>query len=126
MMYCTGGVRCERASSLLKSQLGEDAQVGSPETNHQRCIIEFLCCIVMLVLCFTSLCHTLSIYICAPCHPLRSSNSKVVSIDTWRSFHPADIFKALELNRTMGGIFFSTNPELTLKPKGDYVVHMAS
>ena len=27
MMYCTGGVRCERASSLLKSQLGDDAQV---------------------------------------------------------------------------------------------------
>jgi rhodanese-related sulfurtransferase len=28
MMYCTGGVRCERASSLLKSQLGEDAQAA--------------------------------------------------------------------------------------------------
>ncbi|CAJ1421352.1 unnamed protein product [Effrenium voratum] len=27
MMYCTGGVRCERASALLKDSLGEEAEV---------------------------------------------------------------------------------------------------
>ena len=26
MMYCTGGVRCERASALLKDSLGEEAE----------------------------------------------------------------------------------------------------
>eukprot|EP00435_Cladocopium_sp_Y103_P067045 s199_g29.t1 len=41
MMYCTGGVRCERASSLLKGQLGEDAQVFQLEGGIHRYLEKF-------------------------------------------------------------------------------------
>ena len=41
MMYCTGGVRCERASSLLKSQLGDDAQVFQLQGGIHRYLEKF-------------------------------------------------------------------------------------
>ncbi|CAK9061094.1 unnamed protein product [Durusdinium trenchii] len=41
MMYCTGGVRCERASSLLCSHLGETAEVFQLEGGIHRYLEKF-------------------------------------------------------------------------------------
>lgn len=59
LMYCTGGVRCERASALLKSKYGDN--VGEV---YQ---LQVIFCSVLLTL-FTQL-RKLQIVICLPLPP---------------------------------------------------------